>query len=183
MEDINRNEAAEQPVSENEAQEPVTEAADSVEPNVADGGDEPTDEAQEASSDMVSDALKQNEELKKQLEELKNANTNVFEQNEVLKAELAEQQKLLKIAKENEELQAQLEGIKRNSLVESLIASGSLTNDMREWADSMSFDQLQEFAKHAPRVKNILQQTNEPSEIHDEELDAWKKDQNRSRIL
>lgn len=146
--------------------------------------EEPVEEVDEIQSedDMVAQAMRENEELKKQLEELKNSQTNVFEQNEALKAELENQEKLAKVAEENAQLQAQLDGIKRKSLIESLVAKGSLNNDLREWAEALPFESLQEFAKHAPKAKTILDQKNEGTEP-DKEMEEWKKEQNRSRIL
>jgi len=55
---------------------------------------------------------------------------------------------------------------------------------LREWADKMDFESLQEFAKHAPKVKTILQQTNDevPSEAS-KDMQKWKEEQSKSRII
>ena len=132
---------------------------------------------------MVTKAMAENEALKKQLEDLKNANTNVFEQNEVLKAELAAQEQMVKVAKENEALTAQLEGIKKTSLIESLIARGSLTTESREWADQQDYASLQTFAQHAPKRKSILEQKNNEATEPAKKMEEWRKKQQKSRIL
>lgn len=133
--------------------------------------------------DMVAKALRENEALKKQLEDIRNNDANVFEQNEALKAELASQEKLLKIAKENEELQQQLDGIKRKSLIDSLITRGSLNNELKDWAGRLPMKDLEEFASHAPKVKTILDQTNEHLTKADQDMEAWRKQQQKSRII
>lgn len=160
-----------------ESENLVETVENSVEEPVGQAAEKPQED------DMVTRAMRENEELRKQLEDLKNSQTNVFEQNEALKAELANQEKLMKIAEENAALQAQLDGIKRKSLIESLVARGSLNNDLRTWAEALPFDSLQEFAKHAPKVKTILQEKNGDVSEADKDMEEWKKSQQRSRII
>ena len=163
------------------AEAPI-EATEAVEPEPVEVSEEVVEPEQEAKTDLVTDAMRKNEELKAQLEELKNSNANVFEENEVLKVELEQQEKLVEIAKENAEMKGQLEAIKRNSIVEQLIASGSINEKLRAWSDRMSFDDLQEFAEHAPKIKTILQETNN-GVIADEDMKSWHEKESKSRII
>jgi len=178
-------------MAENE-QVQSTEQADTVEQPVQETANaEEVEQVQEAEkvevveekeTDIVADAAEENKRLKQQLEDIKNDDSNVLEQNEALKAELEQQQQLAKIAGENAELKAQLEGIKRKSITDNLIKSGGLTNDLKEWADGLTYEQLQTYAANAPKRKNILQQTNDTvstSQIAEEFL----KVQNKGRIM
>jgi len=172
------DEQAQEEVAE-EVQEEVVETVE----NVTD--DTPQEEAEtpeEAPVDMVAEAQKANEALKAELEALKNSDTNIFEQNEILKKELEDAKKLAEMAEENKALQGQLEAIKKNSLIEGMVASGQITNDLKEWASGMNFDQLQTFAGSAPKVKTILEEKN-PVDNTDETMEEWKKKQQKSRIL
>jgi hypothetical protein len=139
------------------------------------------DPADEVKNDLYNDAFKLNTTLKQQLEDYKKSNTNVFEENEILKTELAEQEKLVEMAKQNTEMKTQLDSIKRNAIVESLIATGGLTNDLKGWAEELRLDQLETFSKHAPKVKTILQETNAGSTS--KTVEDLKKQQNQSRIV
>jgi len=174
---------------EDSTQEQEQEPVESTEPTKPDTSSEnPSEPDEELNStsdkkDLFEEAQATNKQLKQQLEELKNSNTNVFEENAVLKAELEEQQKLVEIAKENAEMKQQLEGIKRNSIIDSLIASGGLTNDLKDWAQSLSFEQLEIFNKYAPKVKTILQQTNDHVSDAEKNMQEWKKAQSKSRII
>ena len=144
---------------------------------------EPPDGEPPAEPDMVAQAQAQNEALKAELEALKNSDTNIFEQNEILKKELEDAKKLAEMAEENKTLQNQLEAIKKNSLIGGMIADGRLDAGLKEWADDMSFDQLQTFAKSAPRQKNILQEQNPVDQSEDGDMEEWKEKQSKSRIL
>ena len=64
--------------------------------NISEEGD-PEKETPEK-PDVVSDAIKLNEELKKQLKDIKENSSNVFEQNEILKKELEDAKKLQELA-------------------------------------------------------------------------------------
>ena len=158
-----------------EVQEETTQTDETVE----------TTETEEEPSDLVSEALAEQERLKAELEALKTQEGNVFEENAKLKAELEEAQKAADLAKENDNLKAQLEGIKRDSLTKQLIAQGAITKDMEEWADGLSFDQLQAFADKAPKRKTILDQKNNGAEDKTPlmAMQEWKKTQNKSRIM
>lgn len=163
------------PPTEEPKQEPEVDIPPTEEPK-----EEPKPKVNEAPKDMVAEALRQNEELKKQLESL-NSNADVLQQNELLKKELENQQKLVQIAKENAELQQQLEAMKRQALIDSLITQGSINNDLRGWAAQMDYQSLQEFAKHAPKVKTILDQKNTGT-LEDADMKKWKEEQQKSRI-
>ena len=149
----------------------------------------PTEEAQEedvieetVEPDMVAQAVAEQARLKAELEALKNSDTNIFEKNEILKKELEDAKKLQEMAVENQRLQDQLTAIKKNSLVDCMVADGRLNNDLREWAIDMSYEKLQLFAAKAPKVKNILQQTNTTDTVSDN-MEEFKKQQSQSRIL
>lgn len=140
------------------------------------------EEPTEAPNDAVADAIKQRDALQAELDALKNSDTNIFEQNEILKKKVEDAKKLAEIAVQNKELQSQLDAIKKNSLVEGMIASGQLNNGLRDWADGMSYDQLQEFSKHAPKAKTILDIKNDATTA-DDDMEKWHNEQNKSRIL
>lgn len=144
--------------------------------------DDNTNEADTDVPDVVKQAEEVNKALKEELEALKSRTSNVFEENEALKIELEEQKKLDGLAKENAEIKAKLEAIKRSTLVDGMIATGKINENLREWADNLSYEQLEEFSKHAPKVKTILDQKN-PSTLSDEDMEKWKKEQQKSRIL
>lgn len=136
----------------------------------------------EAEPDMVAEAQAANEALKAELEALKNSDTNIFEQNEILKKELEDAKKLAEMAEENKTLQSQLEAIKKNSLLDGMIADGRLNNSLREWADSQSYESLQTFAAKAPKRKTILDEKNDVDTRPSNMLE-FKRTQNRSRIM
>ena len=146
---------------------------------------EETEDTTEDLPDSVKEAMDLNKQLKEELEELKTKTTNVFEENAVLQAELDEQKKLAEMAKENAEIKAQLEKMKRNVLVEGMLATGKITNELKEWAEKIPLEQLEEFNKLAPKQKTILDQINnaEDDTEGDAELQKWHKEMMKSRIL
>lgn len=132
--------------------------------------------------DVVKQAQEINKKLKQELEDLKTRNSNVFEENEALKLQLEEQKALDKLSIENAEIKAQLEAIKRNTMIEHLIASGKINNNLKAWAENLTFEQLEEFSKHAPKTKTVLDQKNSTTET-DEDMQKWLEEQKRSRII
>jgi len=164
-----------------EVEAPVEETVETVEPSEKEP-ESNDNEVEEAQSDLVKDAMTQNEQLKKELEELRESNTDVFEQNEMLKKELEDQKKLLEIAKQNEELKGRLEAMKRDTIVESLIKSGRITNDLKEWAQNLEFDALQQFADKAPKAKTILEEENDPTQPS-KDMQEWHDKMMKSRII
>jgi len=167
----------------NEVQEEVTDSTEDTQTETTEEAAPVEEVSQEAEPDMVAQAQAQNEALKAELEALKNSDTNIFEQNELLKKELEDAKQLAKMAEENKTLQGQLEAIKKNSLIDGMIASGQITNDLKEWAGSMTFESLQTFAKSAPRARTILDETNPVDEVADGTMEDWKEKQSKSRIL
>ena len=166
-----------------------TETLDGQQNNDAEG--QPEDKAaapevetveEEQTSDLVAEALAEKERLQAELEALKTDDTNVFEQNAKLKADLEEAKKLQEVASENAKLKAQLEDAKRQTMIDSMIKTGQLTNNLKEWADGLSFDQLQQFKESAPRRKNILEEKN-PTGIKDDTMLEFVTKQKQSRIL
>jgi hypothetical protein len=135
-------------------------------------GDEPPSDA-----DLVAQALEKEKALKEQLEALNTDSENVFERNAILEKKLEDAQKLAELEAKNKEMEGQLETIKRKSITDSL----KLNSEMREFADGLSFDQLQVFAKNAPKMKTILQQKNDVSKENDI-VKEFNKQHNKSRI-
>ena len=164
-------EAVEQPVEEVQEAEEVVQAEEVEEV-----------ESLEPETDVVDSAVEENKRLKQQLEDIKNDDSNVLEQNEALKAELERAEALSVVTKENAELKAQLEGIKRKSITDNLITTGVLNEGLRDWADSLTFKQLDSYAKNAPKRRNILQEKNETVST-DDKMAAFNKEQRKSRIL
>jgi len=173
----------EEVLDETSIEEPAEEQAEEqVEEQPTEETEDPKDEEQEV-SDSVKAALEEKARLKAELEELKSSTTNVFEENEVLKAELEEQKQLAKMAEENAAMKAQLDAIKRGTLVEGLIATGRIPKDLKEWAGTLTNEQLEEFNAKAPKPKTILDEKNNAEEASDEEMEKWYKSQMKSRIL
>jgi len=142
-----------------------------------------TEETQEVKPDLVAEAQAEQKRLMEEIEALKTEDTNIFEQNAQLKVDLEDAKKLQAVASENAKLKAQLEDSKRNTLTDSMLKSGKITADMRGWADGLSFDQLQEFARHAPRRKTILDEKNTGAEPTDTTFEEWNKKISKSRII
>jgi len=166
-----------------ETQEEVTDSTEDTQTVETTEEAAPIEEVEKAEPDMVADAQAQNDALKAELEALKNSDTNIFEQNEILKKELEDAKKLAEMAEENKTLQGQLDAIKKNSLIDGMVASGQITNDLKEWAGGMTYDQLQTFATSAPKARTILDETNPVDQAADETMEEWKEKQSRSRIL
>ena len=47
----------------------------------------------------------------------------------------------------------------------------------------MPMDKLEQFAQHAPKMKTILHETNEGVTQADLDMEAWKKEQMKGRII
>lgn len=133
--------------------------------------------------DVVKSAQELNAELKKQLEDLQTRNSNVFEENKDLKKQIEEQEALEKVAVENAAMKAQIEELTKNTMIDSLLASGKITKDLRVWAEGLPFEQLKEFSDKAPKMKTILDEKNTDFQLDDENMAEWKAEQMKSRIL
>jgi hypothetical protein len=147
-----------------------------------------TEEVQEVEEavepDIVSQALEEQKRLKEELAALAETD-NVFEQNEALRKKLEEAKKAQELEVENQKLLAELEGIKKNSLINGMMADGRLNNGLKEWADGLTYDQLQAFAEKAPKLRNVLNEKNN-SERNESGLTPimakFQKEQNRARV-
>ena len=89
------------------------------------------------------------------------------------------------MAKENSQIKEQLDKMKREALVESMIATGKLKTDLKEWANGLTIEQLEKFNEHAPKVKTILDEKNHeaPETEAGQKFKKWLDDQSRSRII
>ena len=167
-------ESTDQPVETIEESKPIDETTT----NEAEQAEE-VQEPDAGQPDLVADALAEQARLKEELEALKTAESNVFEQNALLQAELEDAKKLAKMAEENKDLQSQLEGIKRKAITDSL----NLNDKMSEFVNGLSFEQLQTYAENAPRRKTILDEKNNGAESSDTDFEAWKLKMSKSRIV
>lgn len=139
-------------------------------------------EEKEIEVDEVKAALDLNTKLKDELEAFKAQNSNVYEENETLKKEIEDQKKLMEMAAQNAEMTAKLEAIKKDTLIGGLMSSGRINKDLKEWAGNLSYEQLLEFNRHAPRVKTILDEKN--SYVSENtEFEEWHKEQSIPRII
>jgi hypothetical protein len=173
-----------------EAQAPA-EAPAPEEQEVANSVEAPVEEAAPAEAeateatpeelDLYEEARKSNEALKAELDEIKASDANVFAQNEELKKQIEDAKKIKEISEQNAQLQAELNGIKKADLIANMTNNGQLSVAMGDWAESQSYENLQQFAKIAPKHKTILNQKNPANEATDI-AKKFNEEQNRSRI-
>lgn len=141
--------------------------------------DEAVEETEEKPDDLLTAAIAEKARLTEELEALKSSDDgNIFEQNAILKSELEDARKLQEMAVENAGLKSKLEGIKRETIIKSL----NLTEKMAKWADSLTFEQLEEFATMTPRRKTILDVKN-PAGEESSTITKFKEEQETSRIM
>jgi len=178
QEQIEVTESTDQPVETIEESQPTDETTTNEAEEVQE-----TEEVKESQPDLVAEAQAEQDALKAELEALKTDDTNIFERNAQLKAEVEEAKKLQEVASENVKLKAQLQDAKRQTIIDGMLKKGQITNDLRTVTEGMDFDTLQAFAKSLPRKKTIVEEVNNGAEGEDVDFDAWKLKMKQSRIV
>lgn len=145
--------------------------------------EETTDtEVDEQTRGTYEDAAELNKQLKAELEELKSADNNVFEENAILKQKLEDSKKLAAMANENKAIKEQLLNIKKDAILDSMVASGKIKPDLRDMFSKMPIDQIELYDEHTSKSRTILDEKN-PTEPINTNMVEWRAKMNRSRII
>lgn len=172
--------------STNEQAQEVTEEKEIVDNVAIEHEDETAEEVQETQEvdekSLYDHAKQENDALRKELEEIKASDANVFAENEDLKKKVEEAKRIKEMSAENAKLKEQLKAIKKADLIANMTANGQLSVAMSDWAESQNYENLEAYAKIAPKHKTIIHQKNP---IHEETEIAKKflSEQNKGRIL
>jgi len=82
----------------------------------------------------------------------------------------ADEAKDEELVKKNLELEQKVEALEKKKLITKLLSSNKITKDMKEWAQSLDIEQLEQFEKKCPKKQTI-------KDIKNDVQDEKKKDE------
>ena len=143
--------------------------------------------------DVESDELKKAREEVERLEQRKTSldeeATRLEENGETLGEEIERLEKekqefeaLEKIRERKIELEQEIVELNKRSMINELLRKRKITKDLKGWAESLTYEQLEYYDTFVQGKKTILDEKNETN-MTDDDMEEWRRKQMHSRII